>query len=168
MARGKVRIIKATRDLQGKAGVGDIPPEKIMRAERAIERDTTDFTQIAVPFLEQLHDGIQRARGVAGESQDLLEALTNPVMQLKANGRMFKYDLVGMLANIMLGFLEHVIELDSDIIDIVEAHHRTLELIVRKQMSGDGGPGGAMLRTELENACARYFNKNPQNFRSID
>ena len=51
MARGKFKIIKATRDLQAKAGVGDIPAERVLRSERVIERDETDFSQIAGNFL---------------------------------------------------------------------------------------------------------------------
>ena len=165
MARGKFKIIKATRDLQAKAGVGDIPAERVLRSERVIERDETDFSQIAGNFLAALHDAIQRARGAAGEPDKLIQDLVRPVMELKANGRMFKYDLIGTLANIMLGFLEHIKELDSDIIDIIDAHHKTLDLILRKRMMGDGGANGAMLKSELENACARYFTKNPDNFK---
>lgn len=167
MARKNVKIIKATRDLQSKAGVGDIPAEKIVRAERAIEKDTTDFQDIAPAFLSALHDAIQRARAAAGDTDILINDLVKPVMELKANGRMFKYELVGTLANIMLGFLEHVVELDSDVIDIVEAHHKTLNLIVQTRISGDGGQKGALLLSELESVCNRYYSKNPQNFKDF-
>lgn len=165
MAKQGVKIIKATLDLQAKAGVGDVPLERIIRSERVIERDVTDFSALADQFLNDLHDSILKARGAAGTSDDLMSGLVKPVMELKANAPMFKYELVGNLANVMLGFLEHVVELDSDIIQIVEAHHTTLNLIVRKRMKGDGGTSGPVLKSELEAACARYFTKNPQNFK---
>ncbi|MEK7801696.1 MAG: hypothetical protein AAB276_04500 [Pseudomonadota bacterium] len=166
MAKQGVKIIKATLDLQAKAGVGDVPLERVIRAERVIERDMTDFATLADKFLNDLHDAILKARGAAGDSDTLMAGLVKPVMELKANGPMFKYELVGSLANVMLGFLEHVMELDSDIIQIVEAHHTTINLIIRKRMKGDGGASGPILKSELEAACARYFTKNPKNFKS--
>ena len=72
---------------------------------------------------------------------------------------MFKYDLVSIMANIMVTFLEKITHLDKDAVDIVKAHHKTLTLIVQKKMSGTGGEAGKALAKELQNACIRYFSK---------
>lgn len=158
----KVRILKASKALQIKAGVGDIEVEKIAKAEIVIEKNAEDFAPIAKEFLDRLLLATETARS---EGHDLTKnrmlkaAMTQPVMELKANARMFKYDLVTSLANIMLGFLENVKELDKDAIEIVAAHHKTLTAIILKKMKGDGGSNGMLLQTELEDAVERYFSK---------
>jgi len=92
--------------------------------------------------------------------------LIKPIMELKANGGMFKYDLVGKLAGIMLSFLEHISEFNSDALEIINAHEKTLSLIIAKTMNGNGGDLGKTLITELEGACDRYYRKNPEKFLS--
>ena len=72
---------------------------------------------------------------------------------------MFKYDLVSIMANIMVTFLEKITHLDKDAVEIVKAHHQTLTLIVQKKMNGTGGEAGKALAKELQSACLRYFSK---------
>lgn len=158
----KVRVLKASRALQIKAGTGEIEAERIERAEVVIEKNAEDFGPIAKEFLDRLLHGIETARKEGSDyskNNTLKAGMTQPVMELKANARMFKYDLVTSLANIMLGFLENVRDLDKDAIEIVGAHHKTLSAIILKKMKGDGGANGALLQTELEDAVQRYFSK---------
>ena len=158
----KARIIKASKTLQIKAGTGEIEAEKITKAEIVIEKNAEDFGPIAKEFLDRLLLATDTARAEGSDLNKnamLKAAMTQPVMELKANARMFKYDLVTSLANIMLGFLENVRELDKDAIEIVAAHHKTLSIIVLKKMKGDGGSNGILLQTELEDAVDRYFKR---------
>ena len=154
-----VKIIAASKTLQAKAGNGDIPQGLIVRAEQSIQQNAEDFLPIAQGFLNRLKDGIEKGHQGSGSKEGLLSGLTSPVMDLKANARMFKYDLVTSLANIMLDFLEHLDELDDTAIDIVAAHHQTLTLIIAKKMSGDGGPMGETLQKELVSAIGRYISR---------
>lgn len=160
----KVKIHKASKALQLKAGTGGFTPDKITKANKVIEDNTADFSEISNDFLVKLLDGIRKAKAGAGKQEELLANLIKPVMSLKAHGKMFKFELVSSLADIVLGFLEHVKELDADVIDIVEAHHKTLSLIIKKGVTGDGGGSGPLLVAELSDACQRYHSKNPHNF----
>lgn len=158
-----VKIVKANTQLQTKAGIGDIDPNRVERAEKVIQNNTEDFSEIAAAFLSRLEDSVTRARDDHGKNElqmsGKIAGMTQPVMELKANARMFKYELVTSLANIMLGFLESIKDLDKDAIEIVAAHHTTLKIIITKKMKGDGGTNGALLRSELEDACDRYFKR---------
>lgn len=155
----QVKIIKASTMLQQKAGTGDVDVKKIEKAEHAIQNNNEDFLPISAEFLDRLELGVSRARQDGVSMADKIAGMTKPVMELKANARMFKYDLITSLANIMLGFLENIKELDNDAIDIVAAHHTTLKAIIIKKMKGDGGANGSLLKAELEDACQRYFRK---------
>jgi hypothetical protein len=155
----QVKIIKANVALQQKAGTGDVDAKKIEKAEHTVQNNNEDFLPIAAEFLDRLELGVARARQDGISMTEKIAGMTKPVMELKANARMFKYDLVTSLANVMLGFLENIKDLDRDAIEIVAAHHTTLKAIIIKKMKGDGGANGSLLRAELEDACQRYFRK---------
>ena len=155
----QVKVYKASHELQLKAGTGEVDPNKIQKAESAIQNNTENFTEVGGEFLERLAAGVARARNSDLPMKEKIAGMTQPVMELKANARMFKYELVTELANVMLGFLENIRDLDKDAIEIVAAHHTTLNAIISKEMKGDGGSSGPMLRMELEDACQRYFKK---------
>ncbi len=166
MSQKKAKIIKADKRLQLKAGAGEIAPHLVESAQTIIQNNAVDFSEIALPALSRLREAVVIAKDVQQDFQQFVDKIINPVMELKANGRMFKYDLVGDLASIMLGFLEQIHTLDKDSIEIIAAHERTLSAIVAKKITGDGGPMGQQLRSELEGACSRYYRKNPDKFKT--
>lgn len=161
-----VKIFKANQSLLLKTGGGNFSPEQIQKADSVIEDNTIDFTEIAVDYLLQLDHAVKQCRLALSQSseEDHKQSMIKPVMALKAHGKMFRYDLITSLADIVLGFLEHIKQLDKDSIDIVDAHHKTLALIIHKKISGTGGGSGEVLRSELLNACRRYQSKNSDNF----
>jgi hypothetical protein len=165
MSRKKAKFIKYENKIQKKAGFGEIPEVAILRAENALLKNTVDFKEIATPMLSQLREAIKLAKESPEKINNLHQNLITPIMGLKANGAMFKYELVGALASIMLSFLEHIQELNKDALEIVEAHEKTLTLIISKTIKGDGGAMGKQVIEELESACSRYYRKNPDQFR---
>ena len=152
-------IHKADQSLQNRIGKGPIDETALKKAQQVIEEASEDFEPLAMTFLSKLKTGIEAAQKGAGSNEELIKGMTSPVMELKANAKMFQYDLVSALANIMLGFLETISKLDKDAIDIVAAHHQTLNLIIIKKMKGAGGEHGKLLQTELRDAVHRYFSK---------
>lgn len=157
-----VKITPASKSLQIKAGKGDIPPPIVEHAEETLKNNNEDFQSIAIGFLDRLEKAVARARNNEDMKDELIDGMTKPVMELKANARMLKYDLVTSLANIMLDFLETIEDLDRNAVEIVAAHHRTLTLIIAKQMKGDGGAVGITLQKELQSAVQRYFTQKKQ------
>lgn len=154
-----VRIHKASFLLQVKVGSGSITERTIERCQAVIDNNDFDFTVMAGAHLDRLEMALAVAKQEPGDQFPVIRDMILPVMELKANASIFRYGLIGALANVMLGFLEAVKTLDEDIIEIVEAHHRILEVVVSKKMAGDGGQTGARMKEELENACTRYFLK---------
>ncbi len=154
----RIEVIKANRMLQAKVGTGKLSTELIARAQAVIDENETDFAPLAQQFLSELADAIQKSQA-EGQNTAHKEAITNAIMQLKANAATFQYNLVGKLAGIMLTFMERIEDMDEDAISIADAHYRTLHALIKKEMKGDGGTYGKELERELNNACVRYFLK---------
>ncbi len=146
--------------LQQKIGSGPLEEASVKRMQEAIDNNDVDFTPLGEQFLGQLEKAINEAQAAEGNDISAYrEMLTGPVMQLKANAAIFHYHLVGNLANVILSFMEALSELDKDSIEILRAHHTTLNAIIKKKMKGDGGEVGAQMVKELKDACARYYAK---------
>jgi hypothetical protein len=159
MEAKKAKVIKASYELQQRVGSGPLDEKKVAECERIIQENNIDFAPMAGEFLAKLSQAIQFARSAGVDPVQAKQKMTQPVMELKANAAIFKYDLVGTLANVMLSFLEAVKTIDNTVIQIVEAHHKTLTIIVLKKMVGDGGQAGKLFEQELKDACKRYFTK---------
>lgn len=156
----KAKVIAANRMLQVKAGRGKIEDGRIRACQDALEKNTQEFLPVAMDFLKQLEKALEEAsKNEGGDLNEHKSRLFKPVFDLKANAKMFKYDLVTIMTNIMVDFLEKIETLDEDAVEIVRAHHKTLTLIVLKKMSGTGGEAGKALAKELQSACLRYFSK---------
>lgn len=158
----KTRIIKANYMLQAKVGKGPLDERVVKKMEEVMQQNTIDFYPLAMEYLDDLKNAIEKTRNGEYDHKQAAEEFTTPVMEIKSNAATFKYDLVGRLANVMMTFLESFDEIDEDVIDIVEAHHKTLTAIISKRMSGDGGQSGKILEDELKAACARYKAKKKE------
>jgi len=166
----KARTVKANHLLQAKVGSGPLDEKLVKRSQKLIDNNDVDFAPLAKEFIDQLTASIAEARaGDSGkDAAAIIQDMIDPVMQIKANAKMFDYELVGNLANIMLNFLETVEELDKDVLEIVEAHQKTLVVIIGNEMKGDGGSYGQELAGELKDACKRYFSKQINAGKSIE
>ena len=153
----EAKVIKANRGLQTKVGTGQLDEDLLAKCQSVMDGNDVDFEPMAKEFLNLLGDAIKNAKEPGANTKKVIHSMTAPVMQLKANAALFKFNLVGSLANVMLSFLESVEELDKDAIAIVEAHHKTLSAIIIKNMKGDGGTFGKQMEEELRNACKRYY-----------
>lgn len=158
-ASDKPKVISANKSLQAKIGTGPLNEAIVERCQQVMDDNSVDFAPLAKEYLDLLSDAIKKAKEPGIEMVEAVNNMTTPVMQLKANAATFKFNLIGNLANVMLSFLEAVKVLDADAITIVEAHHKTLSAIVKKDMKGDGGEFGKLMEEELKKACKRYYAK---------
>ncbi len=154
------KLYKADKSLQAKTNTVFLDEKAIERAQHVIESNKVDFAPLAQEYLDDLEQAIKTAKTGEQTDKKIIQDLTAPVMQLKANAVIFHYTLVGNLANIMLGFMEHVKTLDNDAISIITSYHQTIKAIIKNKMTGDGGDSGQAMALELKAACKRYFDRH--------
>ncbi|MCB1650579.1 MAG: hypothetical protein KDI46_00845 [Alphaproteobacteria bacterium] len=163
----KVRYINPPNILKGKAGNGGLPETTLIAAQRVIARFRVNFEPEAKGFLQQIKDARQeihkknKNKGSNVKASDVEHfKILSPVMQLKANGGMFHYQLISDVADICLQFVESIKEYDAEVLEIIEAYENTIDVILENKLRGDGGPEGYELVMELHKACKRYFKKH--------
>lgn len=156
----KAKFITPPNILRQKVGTGGIDQRTLDRAEEFIDSNSFDFADVAEEIIRNLRRQVKEVRAGRERGKAAIEKLARPIMELKAGGGMFRYQMVSDIADIALNFLETVTKLDDDCLEIVEAHHDALQAIVSKRLQGAGGAQGRALAGELEKASQRFFKKH--------
>lgn len=155
----KVKYHTPANMLKKKVGTGGLDPHILQTAEEFINSNQVDFTPHGEKILERLAGAIKTAKRSDRAERDVINTIAGPIMELKANGAMFRYFLVSEVADVMLNFLENIAELNDDAFEIINVHQKTLEVILKSRLQGDGGKEGKALAQELYDACNRYRKK---------
>ena len=168
--RRKADYIRPPNTLKAKVGSGGLNEEILSKAQTLLENNSVDFIPLAEIYLASVLRGIENARDnfKTIDAETLIAAIIYPVMQLKANGGMFHYHLVTRTADKLIQFLEVIESTDDEALEIATAFHTTIRAVVLGRITGDGGKYGQELLDALNEACLRYFDKNPHRHKDID
>ena len=155
----KVRFIKPPNKLKAKVGSGGIEPALLEKAQEYISNNNVDF----IPIAKEQLDKIAKAKSDLQQNNNhkTREELVAYMMQLKASGGMFRYQLVSEIADSCLHFMENIEDFNKDAFSVINAHENTLKIIINNKLMGDGGKEGFALVKELQKANERYFAKYP-------
>lgn len=149
--------IKANPVLQKKAGIDPVDKNAIEKSQAVIDDNHVDFKPLALKLIQEFETVIKQVKNIKDPPSRMLTDLIAPVMQLKANAKIFKYDLVGNLAMIILNFLEQINEINPHVLEILDTQTNTLRLIFQNNLKGTGGEIGKKLEKETAAACNRYM-----------
>lgn len=167
--RRKAEFIKPPNTLKAKVGSGGLSEQILAKAQALLENNSVDFQPLAEMYLGSMMKGIEFANSPSpdADAEGIIAAMLYPAMQLKANGGMFHYPLVTMIADRLVQFLEVIEEPDIDAVEIVLAFHTTIRAVVMGKITGTGGRHGEELVGALSEACMRYFEKYPENMTGV-
>ena len=160
--RRKAEFINPPNTLKAKVGSGGINEAILDKAQQLLENNTVDFQPLGEMYLGTLQKAIDLAKDASPEDEQehIITSMLYPTMQLKANGGMFHYQLVTIIADRCIQFLEVIEQADIEAIEIVMAFHTTIRAVIMGRIMGDGGRHGAELLDALDAACLRYFEKS--------
>lgn len=166
--RRKAEIIKPPNTLKAKVGSGGISDAILDKAQALLENNVVDFMPLAEMYLQSLMKAIEHGQENHEklETETIIMGMIYPAVQLKANGGMFHYPLVTIMADRLIQYLEVIVEADLDALEIVLAFHTTIRAVVMGKVSGTGGRHGQELLSALNDACMRYFERYPYNHSS--
>ncbi|MGB4056910.1 MAG: hypothetical protein WBK77_02360 [Alphaproteobacteria bacterium] len=156
----KPRFINPPNVLKKKVGSGGIDEKLIVKSQDFVNNADIDFIPYAENFLKEFSQALREAEK-GSDFKSSREKIITPIMQMKAGGGMFKYQLVSEVADTAMQFLDavDVENVNNETFDILRAHENTLKVIVLNKLKGNGGREGFALIQELDKACKRYFTK---------
>lgn len=158
MSKDDVRKIKASVALQQKVGTGKIDEKAVEKAQAVMSENKVDFTPLALPQIELLQEAIKNAKG-GREDEELMNDITLPIMNLKANAATFNYPIISEICGTVLTFLEHVGKIDDEVIVIVDNLCKAVMVIVSQKITDKENPVAVGLIKEFKDVCKRYMEK---------
>lgn len=154
--RPEARKIKASKKLQMKVGTGKIDDKVVKQAQKTLEENKVDFAPIAMPHLNEIRDRVAEVKKSGKYGETSIEEFSMPIMNLKANAGSFDYETVGDMASTVLMFLENLDKLDKKVVQIIDLLHKTVLLIIAKEMKGKNHPEGKALIAAFQEVCQKY------------
>lgn len=145
----KTKLIDIKKKLKGKTGDGGFQEGDLEKAQHAIDSNEVDFTPTIKKLLGQLKTVLTDAKKINDYSTETLEALKEPILQLKSQGAMFHFPVYTDISSGLLEFLEKVGKIDSDMLNIVTSFYNTLELIHKEGIKDSSDKTAEQLNTEL-------------------
>lgn len=160
----KPRFINPPNRLKAKVGIGGIDERLLDKAQNYIKTVEINFKPTAKQLLDEAINSFKdlAAAQTQNAKNKARDDLASSIMQIKANGGMFGYQLMGEIAASALHFIEHCANVNQDAMNVVDVHLKSMHLILANNLKGDGGQEGYALVKELEKACTRYYKKYPQ------
>lgn len=153
----KAKLVTPPNLLKKKTGGGGFDPAVLTKAQTMLEENTVDFKPIAISLVDLITEVVENINEEILQGEVAIEALIYPVMQLRAQGSMFHYPLITEIADILVNFLETIKVVDKGVLEIVQAHKMSLNIVISSQIKGESGALGKGLCTELTDACNRYY-----------
>lgn len=164
--RRRAEFISPPNLIKSKVGSGGLSDDILAKAQQILEENKTDFAPIAEMYLASLTAALEKARNLVDNGLDHETAISSmiyPAMQLKANGGMFHYPLVTLLADKKVQFLEVIATTDSDVVELMLAFMATIRAVLASQIRDVKHAKGQELLFALDAACRRYFSKHAEN-----
>lgn len=152
-------ILLATQHLRAKAGTGVIPSAVIKKCQAILDNNTYDFTPIGQGILDRIQTILEKTRNGTLSRDHAHHKILECIMQLKANGSMFGYNLVTALCSTVMALLETIDTLDDDTLEIITSLYKALSIIFEEQLKNDGGRAGKLIEKEINTSCKRYYKK---------
>lgn len=162
--RRYAEFIKLPNDIKAKVGSGGLAEETLNKAQKILESNTIDFQPLGETYLLSLLKGVEAAKNIGSgdDPEFVISMMIYPAMQMKANGGMFHYPLVTRISAKLIQFLEVVEVLDIEALEIILGFYGALKSVISGRLAGHGGQRGLELLKALDDACLRYFEKNPE------
>ncbi len=153
-----VNVIKPPDTLSGKVskgGPGAVDLAAIERAESVIASMAGDYLSWVEDDLLKIAKAQKNLKENRGDAEHLIDRIFQIAHDMKGQGGSFGYDLMTILGNDLCRFLEDK-KTASDIdVEVIDLYINTMQIVISKRMSGDGGPEGNQVLTGLAAVVAK-------------
>ncbi|MAO56966.1 MAG: hypothetical protein CMM61_14905 [Rhodospirillaceae bacterium] len=154
-----IRIFRPPNHLKRKAGGGDesdalFTEGAVFKAEKEMEKAKSEYTTSAMDYVESLQRILGEAAAVSDKAEHFqrIHALAR---QLGMQGEIFGYPLISMVGNSLMRFTASGLPNTSASLELVKVHIDSLTVILRNDISGDGGDTGRELVSQLQAAIKK-------------
>jgi hypothetical protein len=119
-----------------------------------------DFKPIALNLIKQLCAAAHMLKGQNSNSEEDIEMLLYPAIQLKTQGGMLKATFIVDICDVLVPFLETVTEVSEDVLSIVDGHILGFQFVLMTPDDQIHAYDVKKIIESLLDACDRYYAQN--------
>ncbi|PIW27031.1 MAG: hypothetical protein COW30_11690 [Rhodospirillales bacterium CG15_BIG_FIL_POST_REV_8_21_14_020_66_15] len=145
----KPQIINPPNRLKSKVsmgGPGAVDPERIARAEAAVEKMTANYLDWVETDLKKLETELAALKPGAADTADRTQAIYRISHDIKGQGGSFGYQLMTEVGALMCRYIENM---DGDPtqedINLMALCYKSMRAVISGRLAGDGGEAGRMV-----------------------
>lgn len=150
----KTKIVRPKNKLKEKVGDGGFDEKNLEKAQKAIEENEIDFAPIAMDLLAKLQADVQKT--LKSENMTEYHAIQDTLMQLRAQGSMFRFPSITAVTDIIVDLLDKHKKVDKTIIEIIIAYQSAAQVIIKTSVKSEKDPVCRALSKELVIVCQKY------------
>ncbi len=154
----KVEVITPPDTLKKKVkigGPGAVDLDTLDRAEAVIADMTDNYVEWATQDLAKIHQALEDLKGEKKDHKDALAGIFQLSHDMKGQGGSFGYMLMTILGGTLCNFVENLEDAGSPEVEVIQLHINAMDLVIAKQMKGDGGKEGERLLEGLGLVAAK-------------
>lgn len=149
------KIVQPKNTLKEKAGSGGFREEDLQKAQEALNNNEVDFKPIAKKYLQLIKEALAQHK-LENDSENLYAKLMDSLMQLRAQGSMFNYPSISILADVVVDLMDSLHKVDETIIEIVQAFEQSCSAILNANIKLAEDRVCVALVSELKIVCDKY------------
>jgi hypothetical protein len=153
-----VNVIKPPDTLSAKVskgGPGAVDLAAIERAESVIANMADDYLDWVEDDLVRIAKAQKELKANRDKSEEYLDKVFQVAHDMKGQGGSFGYDLMTILGNDLCRFIEGKKTASDVDIEVIDLYISTMQIVISKRMSGDGGAAGNQVLTGLAAVVAK-------------
>lgn len=153
-----VQIIKPPDTLSAKVtkgGPGAVDLAAIERAESVIANMAGDYLKWVEEDLVNISAALKDLKENRVDDEKRVDKIFQIAHDMKGQGGSFGYDLMTILGNDLCRFIEGKRNLSDVDIEVIDLYIGTMQVVISRNMSGDGGPEGNKVLTGLAAVVAK-------------
>ena len=154
----KVEVITPPDTLKKKVktgGPGAVDLDTLERAEAVIADMTDNYMEWVAKDLAKIHRALEDLKGEKKDHKDALARIFQLSHDMKGQGGSFGYTLMTILGGTLCNFVENLEDAGPAEVEVIQLHINAMDLVIAKQMKGDGGKEGEQLLKGLGLVAAK-------------
>ena len=159
----KVRFYRSKNKLKEKsAGLGldanaviEFDEGLLSEAEEALNEMSEEYPDWVMTIIDELFEVHRRCVDDEVGRKGYFERINSIAHDMKGQGGSFGYDLMTILGNDLCRFIEGKKTASDVDIEVIDLYISTMQIVISKRMSGDGGPAGNEVLTGLAAVVAK-------------
>lgn len=124
-------------------------PDAVRQAEAAVAALAANYAEWVKEDLDQAREALARARQTAPENGEAMQAMFAVCHNIKGQGGSFGYDLVTSIGESLCDYIRDGEPASAPKLKVVDAHLATIDFVVERRITGDGGDAGKALLDKL-------------------